>query len=71
MAKWSDDMLARLQPLEYNVFLYVLLFFKEVIPLRVGGGITHGSVAHFLCPTFLSPLQGTREGESTNRKYGK
>jgi len=52
VAKWSDDMLARLQPLEYNVFLYVLLFFKEALKETAENGLSADMLVKILGPCF-------------------
>lgn len=34
LAKWCDEILSRVKPLQYNVFVYLLLFFKEALSHR-------------------------------------
>jgi len=50
LAKWCDDILSRLKPLQYNVFVYLLLFFKETLSNSEKNGLQADILIRIITP---------------------
>ena len=52
LAKWCDELLSKLQPMHYNVFVYLMLFFKEALKMSEENGL-QASVCCCGFPTYM------------------
>ena len=52
MPKWCEDVLSRLKPLQYNVFVYLLLFFKEALAHSDKNGLHVDILIRIIAPRF-------------------
>lgn len=60
--KFLEDM----QPIPYNVFIYVISFFREVLTHRQVNSMSAAKVARILCNCLLSSPQGAVEESATS-----